>query len=147
MPRIRLTASVTEVQNTTFVAIDSTPSYGGPLTLDSLAAPCRGSMKSRSILKITLSSLVLLSIPFASGCADSSAVQANSHPVTNPAPPAQIVTVSPKSLFVKRSTSTNFSAVVSNATETAVMWSVGEGISGGTITDSGVYTAPAVDGV
>ena len=104
-------------------------------------------MKSRSILKIILSSLVFLSIPFASGCADSSAVQANSHPVTNPVPPAQIVTVSPKSLFVKRGSSTKFSAVVSNANETAVMWSVGEGLSGGAITDSGVYTAPAVDGV
>jgi hypothetical protein len=50
-------------------------------------------------------------------------------------------------LEIKRGASWKFSATVANATDTTVTWSVQEGTVGGTITDAGVYTAPAEDGM
>src|SRR5437667_8645543 len=102
----------------------------------------KGSMK-RSILKISSVCLAFLLIPFSSGCAGSSTTPANNLPATSP---FQAVTVSPQALQVKRGTSRNFSAAVTNASDTTVTWSIKEGPSGGSITDAGVYTAPAVDG-
>lgn len=48
---------------------------------------------------------------------------------------------------MKRGASWKFSAAVTNTNDTAVTWSIQEGSVGGFITDAGIYTAPAVDGV
>jgi hypothetical protein len=144
MPRIRRLASVTEVQNRTFMA--SATASEGP-TAPPLNSRCylEGPMKRKSISRISISCFAVLFIPFASGCAGSSSVQSNDLPATSVAPTTQIVTISPKSLQIKRGASWNFSASVSNAIDQTVTWRTG--LSGGSITDAGVYTAPAVDGI
>ena len=53
------------------------------------------------------------------------------------------VTVSPKSVTVRAGDSTTFTATVQGAPEARVLWSVEGGEDAGTITASGVYTAPA----
>ncbi|MGB8474336.1 MAG: hypothetical protein WCE61_09650 [Candidatus Acidiferrum sp.] len=63
-----------------------------------------------------------------------------------PTPPAPSVTVTPISSSVLLGNSQSFSATVTNTTDTSVRWSVnglpGGSASTGTITTSGVYTAP-----
>ena len=56
------------------------------------------------------------------------------------------VTVSPKSVTVKAGDSTAFSATVQDAKESKILWSVEGGDSHGTITSTGVYTAPTEAG-
>lgn len=53
------------------------------------------------------------------------------------------VSISPHRPIVVVGGSVNLEATVSNATNRAVTWSIVEGASGGAITASGVYTAPA----
>jgi hypothetical protein len=64
-----------------------------------------------------------------------------------PPPPSITVTVTPASASVLLGNTQNFSAAVTNTTNTAVTWSVngipGGSASTGTITSAGVYTAPA----
>jgi hypothetical protein len=67
--------------------------------------------------------------------------------VTISAPPQVSVTISPTSASVRVGRTVTFTATVHNATNTSVSWSV-NGIAGGnaivgTISASGVYTAPA----
>jgi hypothetical protein len=61
--------------------------------------------------------------------------------VTAPPPPVA-VTITPSSGTVDSCRSTTFSAAVTGTSNTAVTWSVQEGVAGGTITPAGVYTAP-----
>src|SRR5690242_16800438 len=61
-------------------------------------------------------------------------------------PNAGPVTVSPKSVTVQAGDKTTLSATVQDAEETRVLWSVEGGDTNGTITSSGVYTAPAATG-
>ncbi|MCY1018936.1 beta strand repeat-containing protein [Pyxidicoccus sp. MSG2] len=56
------------------------------------------------------------------------------------------VTVTPKSVTVKAGEKTTFSAAVQDAEDPRVLWSVEGGDSHGTITSTGVYTAPAEAG-
>ncbi|RKG52006.1 hypothetical protein D7X30_34840 [Corallococcus sp. AB011P] len=56
------------------------------------------------------------------------------------------VTVTPKTVTVKAGEKTTFSASVKDAKETRVLWSVEGGDSRGTISSSGIYTAPAEAG-
>ena len=56
-----------------------------------------------------------------------------------------VVTLSPTSATVTTSGTKTFTATVSNSTNTQVTWSVVEA-GGGTITQSGVYTAPSTSG-
>ena len=150
MPRTRRLAPVTEVQDPTFVQPDSENATSSEWVT---TAPLNGvgyawdrPMKRRSILKPSIACFAFLSIPFVSGCAGSSPVPSNDPSATSAAPAAQIVTITPKSLQIKRGASWTFSATVANASDTTVTWSIKEGSSGGSITDAGVYTAPAVDG-
>src|SRR5215472_3428051 len=57
------------------------------------------------------------------------------------------VTVLPGSVGLAAGDTQTFQALVSNATDTTVTWSVREGPAGGAITQSGVYTAPASSGI
>lgn len=65
---------------------------------------------------------------------------------TPPAPPAVGITISPTTQSLVVSTTQTFTATVTNASNTAVTWSVLEGVTGGAITTGGVYTAPAITG-
>lgn len=63
-----------------------------------------------------------------------------------PAATGVVVTVSPSSPDVPPGGSVAFSAAVTGTADTAVIWSVEEGAPGGTITSSGLYTAPGAAG-
>ncbi|MFY0576062.1 hypothetical protein ACN28S_18380 [Cystobacter fuscus] len=56
------------------------------------------------------------------------------------------VTLTPTSATVLTGGSVTFTAEVTGATDTSVTWSIQEGDAGGTLTSTGVYTAPAQGG-
>ena len=56
------------------------------------------------------------------------------------------VTISPATVTIAEGTTTTFTAEVTGASNQAVLWSVEGGDGNGTITSSGVYTAPARPG-
>ena len=64
---------------------------------------------------------------------------------TTPAP-AVTVSVTPSTTSIAIGQSQSLSAAVTNSTNTAVTWSVAEGPAGGSVTGTGVYTAPMVAG-
>jgi hypothetical protein len=84
----------------------------------------------------------------ATAAANSSAVGSAVATITAAAPPPPVsVTISPTSAKVRVGTTLQFSAVVSNASNTAVVWSV-NGVTGGssrygTISTTGLYKAPS----
>jgi hypothetical protein len=59
------------------------------------------------------------------------------------ATPAVLVTISPRTATVAAVGSRTFTATVANASDTRVTWSVREGSGCGSVTQAGVYTAPA----
>ncbi|HUJ65458.1 MAG TPA: hypothetical protein VLX59_07975, partial [Acidimicrobiales bacterium] len=59
---------------------------------------------------------------------------------------AVTVAVSPSSIAVAPGSTQTFSATVTNSSNTNVTWSVAEGAAGGSISSTGVYTAPSTDG-
>ena len=56
------------------------------------------------------------------------------------------VNVGAKTATINVNATQTFSATVANASNAAITWSVQEGAAGGTITSTGVYTAPATPG-
>jgi WD40 repeat protein len=94
-------------------------------------------MKTRIVALVLLALLVVLT-----GCGGGS---------TNPTPPSSpaLVTISLNQTTVTIEVGNQFPFVanVTGTLNTAVSWAVQEGTSGGNITSSGVYTAPATDGV
>lgn len=101
----------------------------------------KNSRKSSLTVFCVISLLSFLMI----GCAGGTPVQF-SEPAT-PTPLDVSVTISPPSLGIQRSGTWNFAATVLNSANTAVTWGIQENSAGGTINQTGVYTAPAVDGV
>ena len=77
---------------------------------------------------VLVACLILVPVLWLSGCGSSRA------PVS--------IGLTPGTASVLVGQSQAFTAVVTNASNTAVTWSVQEGSSGGTITTAGVYTAP-----
>ena len=72
------------------------------------------------------------------------AMTANS---STPPPPAPVaVSLTPASASVGLKDARQFTATVTGSTNTAVTWSIQEGSTGGTISLSGLYTAPATAG-
>src|SRR5215469_17829510 len=61
------------------------------------------------------------------------------------APSVQIA-VSPSATTIYTNQAMTFTATVSGTSNTAVSWSVQEGVTGGSVTGSGAYTAPASAG-
>ena len=80
----------------------------------------------------------------ATSAADATKSATASVTVTN-TPPGVTVTVAPATASLTTGGTQAFTATVTGATNTAVIWTVTES-SGGTITSAGVYTAPAVAG-
>ncbi len=60
--------------------------------------------------------------------------------------PVLSISVSPAASFVKVGQTAQFTATVSTASNTAVNWKVSEGASGGSVSPTGLYTAPATVG-
>ena len=92
------------------------------------------------------SCLVVVVLVLLAGCAGSS----SGAPGTAVAPSSSLsasVNITPLSAQLKHSVSLKFAAAAANVTDTSVTWRVGEGAAGGSITDEGVYTAPATDGI
>jgi hypothetical protein len=67
-------------------------------------------------------------------------------PPPPPPPPPVVVTADPAAASVAANGTQQFTAFVTNSTNTAVTWSVTEGALGGHVSASGLYTAPAVPG-
>ncbi len=67
-------------------------------------------------------------------------------PSPTPTPAVVTVTISPTSATLAIGASGAFAATVSGASDTSVTYSVQEGTTGGTITTTGVYTAPSTAG-
>jgi hypothetical protein len=65
--------------------------------------------------------------------------------VTVPVPPVGI-SLTPTNPVVNTGGTVQFTATVSNASTTDVVWSVQEGTAGGSVTPSGLYTAPVTGG-
>jgi outer membrane protein assembly factor BamB len=70
-----------------------------------------------------------------------------SDPQSLPPPPAVGITISPFAASLVMQGSQQFTAQVTNATDTSVDWSVQDGNAGGTVTTAGLYTAPLASGV
>lgn len=62
------------------------------------------------------------------------------------ATPAVAVTLTPSTVSLATGATTTFRAIVSGTSDTSVVWTVQEGASGGSVTSSGVYTAPSTAG-
>ena len=66
----------------------------------------------------------------------------------NVGPPAAVsVTITPQSLVMKHGDNWAFAAAATNASDPTVIWSIQEGSRGGAVSDIGVYTAPAANGI
>src|SRR6266852_2204109 len=96
--------------------------------------------------------LALLSILLAAsacmlGCGGGGASSAALPPPPPPPPASITVTITPSSAPVVLGNTQTFNATVTNATDTSVTWSLngvaGGSASAGTISATGVYTAPA----
>ena len=88
--------------------------------------------------RATLAAFAALSLLTLSACGGSG---------NNPPPSNPMVTVSPATANVQEASQQQFTATVTNTTDTAVTWQV-NGVTGGnatvgTINSSGLYTAPA----
>ena len=59
---------------------------------------------------------------------------------------AVTITISPTATNLPANGSQQFTATVTGASDTSVTWTVREGLSGGTISNAGLYSAPAVLG-
>jgi hypothetical protein len=90
-------------------------------------------MNSKAPLIRTLAILEIVSMAFLLGCGGGSS-STESHLVT--------VAISPLIATVDQGGTAAFSATVLGSSNTAVNWSVQEGATGGSITSTGVYTAP-----
>ena len=89
-----------------------------------------------SLLRAALLASILLAAGMLSACGGSSTVTRNNPPVIS-------VSVSPTSALVDQGATIQFSATVLGSSNSAVAWSIHEGASGGTIGQTGLYTAPA----
>ena len=98
-----------------------------------------------SRLRIALASLAVLSVLIAAGCGGASNNGSNG---TGP-PPNIAITISPTSASLAAGATQQFQATVTGSTNTAVTWQVNGTVGGstqlGTISGTGLYTAPSPD--
>lgn len=92
--------------------------------------------------RAVLLALTLLAVGMLSACGGGSTNTANNS--TPPVPPPVItVSVSPTAAAVDQGDTIQFSASVIGSSNQAVTWSIQEGSAGGSISQTGLYTAPA----
>lgn len=88
--------------------------------------------------------ILVLLIVLTAGCGGGGG--GSSSPNT-PEPTALTVDVSPQDITLPANGHCGFNATLTNATNTAVTWSVVEEIDGGVVTTAGNYTAPSTEGI
>lgn len=66
--------------------------------------------------------------------------------MSGPAATGIVVTLEPKAAQAQPGGSVSFAATVTGTADDGVVWSVQEGPAGGSVTSTGVYTAPAIAG-
>ncbi len=96
----------------------------------------------RSIFLRALAAVLLLAVPLLTSCGGGGSSAAP----PPPPPPTVAVVISPNTVTLPAGGAQTFTATVEGSANTAVTWSVQEGAAGGTITSSGVYTAPQAPG-
>lgn len=97
-------------------------------------------MKHLSSAAWLLSALVLLAALTDCGGGDA-------QPVVVPLPPPPVVvSLNQTAVTIDVGNQFTFIALVSGTDNTAVSWTIQEGASGGSVTSSGIYTAPGIDG-
>lgn len=111
----------------------------GELTLP---APPAGQPFSETVFTTHAVGPVLLS---SGGVSIGSVANSQADCATLPAGVVQIA-VTPQSATVFANATQQFSAKVTGSNDTAVLWSVKEGSSGGSVSTSGIYSAPAAGG-
>ena len=95
---------------------------------------------------VALSCFVVVVLVLLAGCAGSSSgAPGTGTSTSNSLPPS--VNIRPLSAQLKHGASLKFTGGAANVTDTSVTWKVGEGAAVGSITDDGIYTAPATDGI
>lgn len=98
-----------------------------------------------SSLRAGLLAVTLLAVGMLSACGGGSKNATNdpTPPVPPPVPPVITVSVSPTTTSVDPGDTSQFSASVTGSSNQAVTWSIQEGTAGGSISQTGLYTAPA----
>ena len=109
--------------------------------------PDASSRVAKSTYALVLLGLAILTFLCLGGCGGSSSGSSGGGSAVQPSAPAIVVVISPSAAVVHVGATQQFSATVSNASSTAVNWSV-NAVSGGNttfgrISDAGFYTAPA----
>jgi hypothetical protein len=94
-----------------------------------------------SSLRAGLLAATLLAVGMLSACGGGSK-NATNNP-TPPVPPVITVSVSPTTTSVDQGDTSQFSASVTGSSNQAITWSIQEGTAGGSISQTGLYTAPA----
>ena len=107
----------------------------------SLPAPPAGSAFSETVFTTRAIGTVIL----ASGGVQLNSA-ANQQVSCAPPPPVVHVAVTPAVSTVPSSGTQQFAAQVTGTADTAVVWTVQEGVSGGAVDATGLYNAPAVAG-
>ncbi len=92
-----------------------------------------------SSLRAVLLAATLLAMGMLSACGGGS----TNPPSSPPPPPVTSISVAPMSALVDQGETIQFSASVSGTSNQAVAWSIQEGIGGGSVSQTGLYTAPA----
>jgi hypothetical protein len=105
-------------------------------------------LRKFALLHSPLALSLLLAVALLSGCTGTTTSSSGSNPNTPPSGSGVTVRVSPTSANVRAGATQAFSATVSGTSNAAVTWQV-NGVTGGssatgTISASGMYTAPAV---
>jgi len=80
-----------------------------------------------------------------SGCGGGGGGSSAPSPSPTPSPIVQ-VSIQPTAITLSPAAQSLFVGTVTNTSNSAVLWSVGEGASGGTVNQEGRYTAPALAG-
>jgi hypothetical protein len=98
--------------------------------------------------KTLLRMILTASLAISAACGASPSVSGTAGPTgpTGPAPSEIVVSLTPLAFHVAPGGSITFTASVTGSADTGVAWSVQEGAAGGSVTASGLYTAPAAEG-
>lgn len=112
--------------------------------------PCPGNVTSLRLRRVRRSQIIcsvvgVTGLLLLAGCGGTAAVQPSSGATSGPLNIS--VTISPSSVGIPRGGTWSFAASVVGSSNPTVTWGIQENSAGGAISDAGVYTAPAVDGV
>lgn len=102
---------------------------------------CASIRNRASVLLITI--LLSMSLLSSSGCGSGSGATKSVSPIPSA---AVAIAISPAGIAVNPGEARTFTAVVTGTSNLGLTWAVTEGPTGGTVSGTGVYTAPATSG-